>query len=116
MVALLTTSHPDQVLHLGADRLATVLTGVVVATLVGYLFAQRTEEAALRGRTTRLLRDLLRHLAEPPPRGSDGPRFLARFAAVEEDLAPHTARSVRSRRDSRPTRGVPLANVPPLIG
>lgn len=115
MVALLTTSHPDQVLHLGADRLATVLTGVVVATLVGYLFAQRTEEADLRGRTTRLLRDLLRHLAEPPPRGSDDQRFLARFAAIEEDLDPHSAGSVRSRRDTRAVRGVLLATVPLLL-
>ena len=115
MVALLTTAHPDQVFHLGADRLATVLTGVVVATVVGYLFAQRTEEADLRGRTTRLLRDLLRHLAEPPQGGIDEQRYLARFAAIEEDLDPHSAGSVRSRRDTRAIRGVLLATVPLLL-
>lgn len=115
MVALLTTSHPDQVFQLGADRLATVLTGVVVATVVGYLFAQRTEEADLRGRTTRLLRDLLRHLAAPPQAGLDDQRYLSRFAAIEDDLDPHSAGSVRSRRETRTIRAVLLATVPLLL-
>ena len=48
MVALLDPAHPDRVLQLGADRLATLLTGVVVATLVGYFFAQRREMRAIR--------------------------------------------------------------------
>lgn len=115
MVALLTTAHPDQVLLLGTDRLATVLTGVAIATMVGYLFAQRTEEADLRGRTTRLLRDLLHHLAAPPQGGLDDQRYLARFAAIEEDLDPHAAGSMRSRRETRAIRGVLLATVPLLL-
>lgn len=36
MRPLLDTARPDKVLHLGADRLATVLTGVVIGTVAGY--------------------------------------------------------------------------------
>ncbi len=115
MVALLDTAHPDRVLHLGADRLATVLTGVVVATLVGYFFARRTDEADLRGRIRRLLADLLRHLADPDPAPHDGRRYLSGLAAIEDGLDPHAAGSVRSRREIRATRGVLLAVVPLLL-
>ncbi|MEF9605738.1 FUSC family protein, partial [Paracoccus sp. PXZ] len=67
MVALLDTAHPDRVLHLGADRLATVLTGVVVATLAGYFLAGQGGVADLRARIGGLLADLLRHLAGTAP-------------------------------------------------
>ncbi len=39
MVSLLDTAHPDRVLLLGADRLATVLAGVLVASSVGLISA-----------------------------------------------------------------------------
>ncbi|MFA5631889.1 MAG: FUSC family protein [Porticoccaceae bacterium] len=115
MVALLDTAHPEQVFHLGADRLATVLTGVVVATLVGYFFAQRTDEADLRGRIRSLLADLLRHLADPGAAGASHAQHLSRLAAIEEELDPHTAGSLRSRREARTARAVLLATVPLLL-
>ena len=115
MVALLDTAHPDRVFHLGADRLATVLTGVVVATLVGYFFAQRTDEADLRGRILRLLANLLRDLADPGQVKHDGRGYLSELAIIEEGLDPHAAGSFRSRHDVRMARGVLLATVPLLL-
>lgn len=116
MVSLLDTAHPDQVFHLGADRLATVLTGVVTATVVGYFFAKRTDEGDLRGRVHRLLASLLRHLAEPTYDKGHANRYLSALAAIEEGLDPHAAGSLRSRREVRSIRGVLLAMVPLLLG
>ncbi|QRZ14506.1 FUSC family protein (plasmid) [Paracoccus methylovorus] len=112
MVALLDTAHPDQVLHLGADRLATVLTGVLVATLAGYFFAGQGDAADLRARIRNLLADLLRHLAEP---AGGGGALLSRMAALEESLDPHAAGSLRSRREVRACRAVLLAALPLLL-
>ncbi|MGE4338970.1 MAG: FUSC family protein [Pigmentiphaga sp.] len=114
MVALLNTGHPEQVLQLGADRLATVLTGVLVATFVGYCFAPRPSATALRDRVTGLLADILAYLAEPRTE-DDGRRLLARVAAIEEELELHGAGSVRSKREMRAVRGMLLATVPLLL-
>ncbi len=113
MVALLDTAHPDKVLHLGADRLATVLTGVLVATAAGYLFARRADDADLRDRIRRLLADVLRDLGAPSAEG--GGVHLSRLAAVEEALDPHAAGSLRSRREVQLARNVLLAAVPLMI-
>jgi len=114
MVALLNTGHPEQVLQLGADRLATVLTGVLVATFVGYCFAPRPSATALRDRVTGLLADILAYLAEPRTE-DDGRRLLARVAAIEEELELHGAGSIRSKREMRAVRGMLLATVPLLL-
>ncbi|MEG4642154.1 FUSC family protein [Paracoccus sp. APAP_BH8] len=113
MVALLDTAHPDRVLHLGADRLATVLTGVVVATLAGYFLAGQGGVADLRARIGGLLVDLLRHLAGTVP--AEGRALLSRIAALEEGLDPHAAGSLRSRREVRASRAVLLAAMPLLL-
>ncbi|MDF3853762.1 FUSC family protein [Paracoccus sp. P2] len=113
MVALLDTAHPDRVLHLGADRLATVLTGVVVATLAGYFLAGQGGVADLRARIGGLLVDLLRHLAGTAP--AEGRALLSRIAALEEGLDPHAAGSLRSRREVRASRAVLLAAMPLLL-
>ena len=119
MVALLDTGRPDQVLLLGADRLATVLTGVVVATLVGYFFAGRTDEVALRARTRQILAEFLRYFAEPVharegAAEGGGAAMLLRLAELEESLEQHGAGSLRSRRESRVIRRVLMATVPLL--
>ncbi len=115
MVALLDTAHPNRVLHLGADRLATVLTGVVVATVAGYFFARRLDEADLRGQIRRLLSDLLRHLAGQGAEQGGSADHLSRLAAIEDGLDPHAAGSLRSRRDVHLARNVLLAAVPLLV-
>lgn len=115
MVALLDTAHPDQVFHLGADRLATVLTGVVVATLAGWAFAPRTDAAELRGRVRALLADLLRHIAGPGAAEGGERALLSRLAAVDDALDPQAAGSLRSRSQVRTTRAVLLAAVPLLL-
>jgi len=114
MVALLDTKHPDLVFHLGADRLATVLTGVVVATLVGYYFAKRTDEKDLRGRVTRLVARLLRE-GGIDQRDGDRRRYLSELAAIDEDLEPHAAGSISSRHEIKRLRAVLLAVVPLLM-
>lgn len=114
MVALLDTKHPDLVFHLGADRLATVLTGVVVATLVGYCFAKRTDEKDLRGRVTRLVARLLREGGNDQYDG-DRRRYLSELAAIDEDLEPHAAGSISSRHEIKRLRAVLLAVVPLLM-
>lgn len=65
MVSLLDAAHPEHVLHLGADRFATVLTGVVTAMVVGAVFAPPAARGALRARLAALVADLLEAAATP---------------------------------------------------
>ncbi|MFD2173778.1 FUSC family protein [Rhodobacter lacus] len=110
MVALLDASHPEQVLGLGADRLATVLTGVLVAMLFGYVFAPPTANPELRRRTAGLIADSLEVLAArlqgETTRPGQGGVFLAEIAGIEEALEPQAAGSIRSRRVVRSTRAL----------
>lgn len=115
MVALLDTAHPEHVWLLAGDRLATVLTGVVVATAAGYYFSRPAPSATLRSSVLRLLADALRHQAGASKEGKDADALLASMAAVEEGLEPHAAGSLRSRRVVRATRAVLLAIVPLLL-
>src|SRR5690606_37905921 len=108
------SAHPERVLHLGADRMATVLTGVVVATLVGYFFAPRANQADLHNRIRILLADLLRHLADPRPAGGEV-LLLKRLAAIEESLESHAVGSLRSRREIRAIRSLLMAAMPLLL-
>lgn len=108
MVALFDTAHPDRVLHLGADRLATVLTGVVVAMVVGLVFIPSVAASPLQARVRGMLADLMQALADhrgaPPPPGDTAHRLLSDMAAIEEMLDLHGAGSLRSRREARATR------------
>nr|WP_319248167.1 FUSC family protein [uncultured Celeribacter sp.] len=115
MVSLLDTSHPDHVFLLGADRLATVLTGVVVATIIGALFAPVTPASALRGRLRVLLADMLAHAATAHPDRAQDRALIAEMAAIEESLDPHEAGSLRSRRLVRRARALLIALIPLLF-
>lgn len=117
MVSLLDAAHPDHVLSLGADRMATVLTGVIVATLVGYLFAPRADGSGLRRQVQELLADLLLRAAGPADSsGAEADRaLLSRIAEIEEGLDPHAAGSIRSRREVRATRALLIAAIPALL-
>ncbi|ATG46171.1 FUSC family protein [Celeribacter ethanolicus] len=115
MVSLLDAAHPDQVLHLGVDRLATVLTGVVVATLVGSLFAPAAATGELRERVRRLLSDMLDKAASATPTESDKRALLNELATVEDGLDPHAAGSIRSRQTIRATRALLIAATPLLL-
>lgn len=116
MVALLDYAHPDQVLWLGADRLATVLVGVLVATGIGAYFAKASAKDGMRGEALPLLSDALRlHLA-PAPTHHAANQLLGRIALLDEGLEPQAAGSVRSRQMVRATRRLLLAIVPLLLG
>lgn len=117
MVALLDAAHPQNVLHLGADRLATVLTGVLAAGLIGYLLARPLPSELLRQRVEALLADLMEWLARPAGDADpDADRMLlSELAAIEEGLDPHAAGSIRSHREVHEVRGVLIAAVPLLL-
>lgn len=117
MVALLDTAHPEHVLDLATDRLATVLTGVVMAMLVGYLFAPPLASDALKGRVLALLAGLMDRLAGSGPQARDetDQALLSEIGALEEGLDPHAAGSLRSRRDVHAVRRVLLAAVQVLL-
>ncbi|WP_378941829.1 FUSC family protein [Mesorhizobium sp. ANAO-SY3R2] len=118
MVALLDTAHPQHVLALGADRLLTVLTGVVTALLVGLIFAPASAEDPVVGRARRLSAGLLRHMAERLSGGGgleDQHAMLREMAWIDEALEPHGAGSLRSRRSARTIRAILAAQVSALV-
>jgi uncharacterized membrane protein YccC len=120
MVALLDSAHPDRVFLLGADRLLTVLTGVLTALAVGLLFTRRQSPEDLNGRVRRLSARVLREMALRL-RGEGGTSFkeqhavLSELAAVEEALDPHAAGSLRSRRTARAIRALLVAQAAALV-
>lgn len=117
MVSLLDSAHPDHVFALGADRFATVLTGVLTAAVVGYLLSPKIDANGLRRRMRDLLADLLDRAAAPAGTlTEEGDRdLLSRLAAIEEGLDPHAAGSIRSRREVRATRALLIAAIPALL-
>ncbi|MGE4326511.1 MAG: FUSC family protein, partial [Pseudodonghicola sp.] len=117
MVSLLDSAHPDHVFALGADRFATVLTGVLTAAVIGYLLSPKVDANGLRRRLRDLLADLLERAAAPAGTiTEDGDRdLLSRLAAIEEGLDPHAAGSIRSRREVRATRALLIAAIPALL-
>lgn len=118
MVALLDAGHPDHVLALAADRLLTVLVGVVAALLIGLLFTPDMAEQELAGRVRRLCARVLRNLAGNPDAGSaaNGQHaILAEMAAIDEMLDPHGAGSLRSRQSVRAIRRLLLTGMSALL-
>ncbi|NDV98489.1 FUSC family protein [Salipiger sp. PrR002] len=106
MVSLLDVGHPENVLALGADRMATVLVGVVAALLVGWLFAPAADGKALRGRIRALLADLCEQIAAPEQDAEAARGLISAMAGAEEALDPHAAGSLRSHRETRATRNL----------
>jgi uncharacterized membrane protein YccC len=120
MVALLSTGHPDQIFLLGADRLATVLVGVLVASVVGLLLAPRGAEDDVVGRTRHVLARVLREMASRVAGAKaelqeETHAILREMAAIYDRLDPHGAGSLRSRRSARTFRAVLFAQVSALL-
>ncbi|WP_353471206.1 FUSC family protein [Salipiger sp. H15] len=106
MIALLDVGHPENVLALGADRMATVLVGVLAALLVGWLSAPVADGTALRARIRGVLADLCDQLAASAPDAEAAQRLVSAMAGVEEALDPHAAGSIRSHRETRASRAL----------
>ncbi|WP_425049347.1 FUSC family protein [Psychromarinibacter sp. S121] len=110
MVSLLDSGHGG-VLALGLDRMATVLTGVAMATAVGLLFGGVADGGGLRHRLRVLLADLLDHVADAKDAPGEDGALLSRLAALDEALEVHAAGSLRSRRTVRAVRSMLLAAI-----
>ena len=120
MVSLLEVGEPTHVVALGLDRMATVLTGVGVALVVGLATARDGGEEEIRHRvhrlTARLLRDVGRRIDRPLQRmEAEQGRILAEMAAIEAAMDPHAAGSLRSRRTVRSLRSLLIAEVAVLL-
>ncbi len=120
MVALLDAAHPEHVVLLGADRLATVLTGVGVALVVGLIVAPAGREQPIVARVDAIAAEFLRALAARVHPAHDrrvaaAARALSVIAEIDEGLDPHGAGSLRSRRLVRAVRGRLVALVAGLL-
>ncbi|MBN9436840.1 FUSC family protein [Bosea sp. (in: a-proteobacteria)] len=119
MVVLLDIGHPDHVLLLAADRLLTVLTGIVTALVVGLLFAPKEGEDAVAGEARqlaiRVLRQLTSLLSGTRPGAEEQRQTLRQLALLDEALEPHGAGSLRSRRSARSIRSLISALVSALV-
>ena len=120
MVALLGTASGMNTLALGADRLLTVLVGVIMALVVGLLLTPRASRSALeeRGRrsTARVLHLLAQRLG-PQPRGTRlAPNeLLSDIAILEAELEPSAAGSRRARHSARSQRAILAALTAALL-
>ncbi len=120
MVALLGTASGMNILALGADRLLTVLVGVIMALVVGLALTPRASRSALeeRGRrsTARVLHLLAQRLG-PQPRGTRlAPNeLLSDIAILEAELEPSAAGSRRARHSARSQRAILAALTAALL-
>lgn len=126
MVALLGSPESGNVLALGIDRMLTVLTGVVVALLVGLVFARRTSETALINDVRHLAARVLDHAAarlrsgvpanaDANANANEEHALLAQAAAIEDTLDGHGAGSLRARRKAQAIRALLCQLVPVLL-
>ena len=107
MVALLDIGHPENLGALGLDRLATVLLGVAVVTLLGLPFAPKG--AVRRGPTLALMTETFGLMAKPALPDTERAAALARLAAAEEGLDPQAAGSAQERQRAHTLRLALLA-------
>jgi uncharacterized membrane protein YccC len=107
MVALLDTTHPDQIVALGIDRLFTVLTGVFTALVVGLVMAPARNKAAVVLQARKLMAVCLRNLANQNARDPVALRaILHDLAILNEALDQYGAGSFANRRAARDIRGI----------
>lgn len=109
MVALLHSEQSSDPFAVGIDRLLTVLLGLLVALIIGWIFAARgdSDNPALRVQalSRRVLDDLINFLARTrQPSGGEHHHLLSEMAAIEEGLDQHVAGSLRSRGAGRAIR------------
>lgn len=119
MVALLGSADSLGTLALGADRLLTVLVGVVMALLVGLLLtpgARRSEfEEQGRRCTTRVLHQLAARLGNRHPAPQPPGDLLVDIALLEAQLEPSAAGSRRARHSARTQRTILAALTAALL-
>ncbi len=113
MVSLLDSGHPDHVLLLGLDRMATVLVGALTALAAGWLITPALPAEGLSGRVNALTARLLRAMAEPG--AADTRPLLREMASIEEALEAHGAGSLRQRRSVRAIRLLLTAEVSAIL-
>lgn len=120
MVALLGTASTMTTLALGADRLLTVLVGVIMALVVGLLMTPRASRSDLeeRGRrsTARVLHLLAERLGRQPRSATLAPNeLLSDIAILEAELEPSAAGSRRARHSARAQRAILAALTATLL-
>lgn len=119
MVALLDFDRPGHIMTLASDRLLTVLLGVVVAMLVGMIFAPRRAEgvtaARARNLTARLLRAMARDLRGEATDDHAVQPLLAEAALIDEALEPQSPGSPGARQEARALRKILAAQVSAIV-
>lgn len=120
MVTLLHSAHTADPFAIGIDRMLTVLTGVAVALVVGWVFGARSDPDSLAerlaGLSARVLAGLAAHLTATDTGAGAAARreqqaLLAEMAVIEEGLDSHAAGSRRSRGAVRTIRRLLSAQV-----
>lgn len=114
MVALLGPSQPDTVMALAFDRFATVFLGILIAALIGLIFAPRSNQAPLRLQIMALLAQALAQRAADPDLAQEA-QILSQIGAIDEQLDPHGAGSRQARLQIRSHRKLLLAIVDLLL-
>lgn len=115
MVSLLDSAHPDHVFLLGADRMATIALGVIVAALTGYFFTKYSATELLRTRVLSLYGEILRHIAKQDDNAQTGPILLEKLAALDAELDQHAAGSPNRHRHVHAMRGLLINGVSMIL-
>lgn len=120
MVTLLHSAQSADPLAVGIDRMLTVLLGLLVALVVGWIFAARDAgddtAARVQALSRRILGDLVDRLAGTGrPDGDEHRRLLSEMAAIEDGLDQRATGSLRSRKAGRAIRGLLSAQVALLL-
>ncbi|MEG2048208.1 MAG: FUSC family protein, partial [Comamonas sp.] len=103
MVVLLHHGPADNIWAFAADRMLTVVTGVLAALCIGWCFAPRRKAAVLIAQSRQALAAVLdatvaRLRGQAAPQGLDNASLLVRLAEVEEllELYPEGSRTARN--------------------
>ena len=103
MVVLLHHGPADNIWAFAADRMLTVVTGVLAALCIGWCFAPRRKAAVLIAQSRQALAAVLdatvaRLRGQAAPQGLDNASLLLRLAEVEEllELYPEGSRTARN--------------------
>lgn len=120
MVAVLDTGHAENVLALGLDRTATVLSGVLVALAIGLLLTPRGAETGIPGRlrsaTAAILREVAATLRAPGHVDEAAlTRMLAGLAALDDAVDGEGMGSLAARREAHDRRRTLLAQVGAIL-
>jgi uncharacterized membrane protein YccC len=113
MIAFLDTAHPEAIFLVGIDRLATIVLGIIAATVVGYLFTGYARSDILRNRILGLLAELFEKLGSSPSGLSpeDEREVLSRLSAIDGELDQYATGSVQRHKRIYAMRGVLIAAV-----